>query len=94
MRSSKGYQDGKIVYVRHSDQFVRVSTCRLVKTGKEFHEITNSRDNEEIDQNDTEENRQSLHPVIVDFEQQSIQQYLEQMVDQNQNEESLVKNLD
>ena len=72
---------------------MRVSTSRLVKIGKEFHEITNSRDNEKINQNDMEENRQSLHPVTVIFEQKSIQQDLEQMVDQNQNEESLVENL-
>ena len=70
---------------------MRVSTCRLVKIGKEFHENTNSRDNEEIVQNDMEENRQSLHPVTVDFEQKSIQQDSEQMVDQNQNEESFVE---
>ena len=41
-----------------------------------------------------EGNRQSLHPVTVDFEQKSIQQDSEQMVDQNQNEESMVENLD
>ena len=95
MRPSKGYRTGwKIVNVRHGDQLVRVSTCRLVKIGKEFHENTNSRDNEDIVQNDMEENRQRLHPVIVDFEQKSIQQDSEQMVDHNQNKESLVENLD
>ena len=87
-------QDRKIVYVRHGDQLVRVSTCRLVKIGEEFHENTNSRDSEDVVQNDMEENRQRLHPVIVDFEQKSIQQDSEQMVDQNQNKESLVENLD
>ena len=73
---------------------MRVSTCRLVKIGKEFHENTNFRDNGDIVQIDMEENRQRLHPIIVDFEQKSIQQNSEQMVDQNQNEESLVENLD
>ena len=87
-------QDGKIVYVRHGDQLVGVSTCRLVKIGKEFHENTNFRDNKDIAQKDMEENRQRLHPVIADFEQKSIQQDSEQMVDQNQNEESLAENLD
>ena len=29
-------QDGKVVFVRHGDQLVRVSTCRLVKVGQEF----------------------------------------------------------
>ena len=53
-----------------------------------------SRHNEEIVQNDKEENRQSLHPVIFDFEQKSIQQDSEQMADQNQNEESLAETLD
>ena len=86
--------NGKTVYVRHGDQLVRVSICTLVKIGKEFHEIKNSRDNEEIDKNGIEENRQSLHPVIVDSEQKSMQQDLEQLVDQNQNEESLVENLE
>ena len=81
-------QDGKIVYVGHGDQLVRVSTCRLVKIGKEFHENTNSRDNENIVQNDMKENRQRSHSVIVDFEQKSLQLDSEQMVDQNQNEES------
>ena len=65
---------------------MRVSTCRLVKIGKEFHENTNFRDNEDIVQNDMEENRQRLHPVIVNFEQKSIQQDSEQIVDQSQNE--------
>ena len=67
---------------------------RLVKIGKEFHGNTNFRDNEDIVQKDMEENRQRLHPVIVHFEQKSIQQDSEQMVGQNQNEESLVENLD
>ena len=40
-------QDGKTVYIRHGDQLVRVSTYRLVKIGKEFHEKTNFRDNED-----------------------------------------------
>ena len=31
-------QDEKTVYVRHGDHLVRVSACRLVKIGKEFHE--------------------------------------------------------
>ena len=62
--------------------------------GKEFHEITNSRINEEIYHYDMEENTQSLHPVIVDFEQKSKQQDLEQMVDQNKNEESSLENLE
>ena len=35
-----------------------------------------------------------MHQVIVNFEQKSIQQDSEQIVDQNPNEESLVKNLD
>ena len=80
--------------MRHGDQLVRVSTCRLAKIGKEFHENTNFRDNEDIVQKDTKENRQRWHPVIIEFEQKSIQQDSEQMVDQNQNEESLVENLD
>ena len=29
-------QDGKMVFVRHGDQLVRVSTCRLVKVGQEL----------------------------------------------------------
>lgn len=29
-------QDNKIVFVRHGDQLVRVSTCRLVRVGQEF----------------------------------------------------------
>ena len=52
-----------------------------IHLGKEFHENTNFRDNEDIVQKDMEENRQRLHPVIVDFEQTSIQQDSEQMVD-------------
>lgn len=33
-------QDHKIVFVRHADQIVRVSTCRLVKVGQEFNHNT------------------------------------------------------
>ena len=73
---------------------MRVSACRLVKIGKEFHENTNFRDNEDIVQKDMEESRQRFYPVIVDFEQNSTQQDSEQMVDQIQKEESLVENLD
>ena len=29
-------QDNKIVFVRHGDQLVRVSTCRLIKVGQEY----------------------------------------------------------
>ena len=32
-------QDNKIVFVRHGDQLVRVSTCRLVKVGQEFNDV-------------------------------------------------------
>ena len=30
------FQDGKIIFVRHSSVYVRVSANRIVKKGKEF----------------------------------------------------------
>ena len=90
-RPRKGYRTGwKIAYVRHGDQLLRVSTCKLVKIDKKFDGNKNARNNEDIVQNDMEENRQRLQPINVDFEQQDS----EEMVDQNQNKESLVENVD
>ena len=51
------FQDGKVVFVRHGNVYVRVSPNRLIKTGQEF-----SLDENEIDSNHRKDERKE--PVL------------------------------
>ena len=82
-------QDGKIVYVKHGDQLVRVSTCKIVKIGEEFQDPKETTSKgEEIDKDVVEENKQSSEvPIIKDYEQKKVQENLEHVQDPNQNQQ-------
>ena len=80
-------QDGKIVYFKHGDQLVRVSTCKIVKFGEEFQDPKETTSKgEEIDKDVVEENKQSSEvPIIENYGQKKVQGNLEHVQDPNQN---------
>ena len=82
-------QDGKIVYVKHGDQLVRVSTCKIVKIGEEFQDPKETTSKgEEFDKDVVEEHKQSSDvPIIEDYEQKKVQENLEHVQDPNQNQQ-------
>ena len=60
--------------VKHGDQLVRVSTCKIVKIGEEFQDPKETTSKgEEIDKDVVEENKQSSEvPIIEDYEQKKV----------------------